>query len=197
MDPINRHNFTPADIFPRADLVRLYKELADSYEDEQRYQDELFNAKMASIRYENRLKVPFGKDQKYYKWLLDDTKSVINEWKDIIRKNSRNFLAKATFAEYIDKEKRIKIAMKRNTKTEDNVVDIQKAKTYPMTQIVELTRANTMKCLWHEDKNPSMQYYPKTNSLYCFSCNKKADTIDVVMKKTGLPFIDAVRQLTS
>lgn len=197
VNAIDIKTLTPQDIFPKQDLIRIYIELAENFEEEQAYQNELFETKMRVLRWENRLKVPFGRDQKYYKWLLADTKEIIKNSKEAWHKNPKNFLAKHTMEEYIEKEKKIKVAMKRVTNKEDKSVDIAKAKAFPMTQIIDMHRGNVTKCLWHEDKNPSMHYYAKTNHLFCFVCNKKADTIDVVMQLKHIPFIEAVRFLTS
>ena len=44
---------------------------------------------------------------------------------------------------------------------------------------------NRLRCPWHEDKTPSLQIYPKTNTWTCFSSNCNAgsgDVIDMVMK---------------
>ena len=45
---------------------------------------------------------------------------------------------------------------------------------------------NMLNCPFHEDKTPSMQVYPKTNTVYCFSSNcklhgKSLDVIDLIM----------------
>lgn len=83
------------------------------------------------------------------------------------------------------------------TKTNHNSLtaeDIAKAKAYPIEQLVEIRRKTT-RCLWHDDNNPSMHYYEKTNTLYCFVCQKSADTIEVVCKLDDCSFVDAVRKL--
>ena len=40
-------------------------------------------------------------------------------------------------------------------------------------------------CPFHEDTNPSMQVYPKTNTVYCFSSNCKL----------GVPTFDRTKKL--
>jgi DNA primase len=47
-------------------------------------------------------------------------------------------------------------------------------------------RNNRVKCMWHDDKTPSLQIYPATNTYTCFSSNCTAgsgDAIDMIMKK--------------
>ena len=49
-------------------------------------------------------------------------------------------------------------------------------------------RNNQLNCPWHEDKTPSLQIYPKTNSWTCFSSNCNAgsgDTIEFCVKMEG------------
>lgn len=43
----------------------------------------------------------------------------------------------------------------------------------------------------HQDKTPSFSV--KNNRFYCFSCQKKGDTIDFIMNLKGLKFLEAVR----
>ena len=46
-------------------------------------------------------------------------------------------------------------------------------------------RSHKLKCPFHDDKDPSLQVYPKTNSWTCFSSNCSAgsgDVIDFIMK---------------
>ena len=46
-------------------------------------------------------------------------------------------------------------------------------------------RNNRIKCPWHDDKTPSLQIYPSTNTWTCFSSKCKAgsgDAIDMIMK---------------
>ncbi|MBD3362103.1 DNA primase [Candidatus Dojkabacteria bacterium] len=47
-------------------------------------------------------------------------------------------------------------------------------------------------CPFHDDKNPSLRVYPKTNSWYCFGCGRGGDTIDFVIKIAKVDFKKAV-----
>jgi len=71
---------------------------------------------------------------------------------------------------------------------------ILKARAYPITQLLKFT-ANKAKCLWHADKNPSLVYFPKTNTVYCFSCSKFGDAIDVHRAVNNSTFTQAVKVL--
>ena len=68
---------------------------------------------------------------------------------------------------------------------------IARAREYPIDKIIEVKR-NKALCLWHPDKNPSMHYYKKTNTVYCFTCNTFGDAIDIFMKKNNVGFVQAV-----
>ena len=70
---------------------------------------------------------------------------------------------------------------------------IQKAKEFPLNQIIEINRQGFAKCIWHEDKNPSM--FCKKNFAHCFTCDNSGDTIAVLMKRKNMGFREAVLKL--
>jgi len=88
------------------------------------------------------------------------------------------------------------IALRKGNNSRADITEdmIQRAKSYPFTDLIEIQH-NTARCFLHEDKKPSMHYYPASNTLHCFSCHKTLDTIDYVMERDGLSFKDAVRGL--
>ena len=54
-------------------------------------------------------------------------------------------------------------------------------------------------CPFHDDKSPSMQVYPKTNTVFCFSSNcqlhgKPIDSIDFIMHKEKLSKHEALKK---
>jgi DNA primase len=56
-------------------------------------------------------------------------------------------------------------------------------------------RNNRVKCMWHDDKTPSLQIYPATNTWTCFSSNCNAgsgDAIDMIMKMQKISKHDAL-----
>lgn len=72
---------------------------------------------------------------------------------------------------------------------------VLKAKSYPMTNLIEFRQRKAC-CPWHNEKTPSLQYYPKTNSAYCFgSCGRAYDSIDAYRLKYGGSFVNAVNEL--
>ncbi|MFH1326470.1 MAG: CHC2 zinc finger domain-containing protein, partial [Candidatus Falkowbacteria bacterium] len=42
---------------------------------------------------------------------------------------------------------------------------------------------NLLHCPFHEDKTPSLQIYPKTNSFHCFGCGAAGDQIKFIELK--------------
>lgn len=70
---------------------------------------------------------------------------------------------------------------------------IQKAKEYPLDQLVQVNKQGFAKCVWHNDKNPSM--FCKKNFANCFSCNNNGDTIAVLRQRDKIGFREAVLKL--
>jgi DNA primase len=51
------------------------------------------------------------------------------------------------------------------------------------------------KCPFHEDRTPSFYVVPTKGFYNCFGCGASGDVFDFVMKRTGLDFIEAVKQV--
>lgn len=72
---------------------------------------------------------------------------------------------------------------------------IERAKEYPIANIIEINRTGFACCLWHDEKTASMKL-TKHNRLHCYgSCSKSFDSIDTVRRLHGLSFLDAVKAL--
>lgn len=52
-------------------------------------------------------------------------------------------------------------------------------------------------CPWHGDTDPSLVLYPKTQSFYCFGCQKAGDVLDLVAKVEGVPLSELLDPDTS
>ena len=75
---------------------------------------------------------------------------------------------------------------------------VTRAKEYPITQLIDFDSFKKTVCPFHNEKTPSLVYYPKTNSCYCFGgCGKAYDAIDIYRHKTGCSFTEAVKYLTN
>ena len=60
---------------------------------------------------------------------------------------------------------------------------------------MQLARKNgqfVTRCLWHDDKTPSLFIHPTKNLFNCFGCDAGGDVIQWVMKSKGIEFTDAV-----
>ena len=51
------------------------------------------------------------------------------------------------------------------------------------------------RCIWHDDKHPSMLVGGKRNIVHCFSCGKSANVIGLVMHVKGMRFKEACEWL--
>lgn len=89
------------------------------------------------------------------------------------------------------------ISLKKPEKNNGRITDemIARAKAYPMNQLVEIGRYNTLVCPFHGDTKASMKYYPNDNSVYCFSCKKTWDVIGFIQERDKLSFPEAVKKL--
>lgn len=80
-----------------------------------------------------------------------------------------------------------------STYTGDDAV--LRARSYPMTELISFTK-RTVCCPWHNEKTPSLHYYPKTNTSFCFGgCSKSYDSIDAYRVVHGVGFVEAVKGL--
>lgn len=77
---------------------------------------------------------------------------------------------------------------------------ILRAKSYPMDKLIAFVEQgadrNKACCPWHNEKTPSLHYYKKSNSAYCFGgCGRSYDSIDAYMLLHNCDFKTAVREL--
>jgi len=93
---------------------------------------------------------------------------------------------------YIKEHTKINTYTERKSFSSDKVTN---AKLAPMGNFIEL-KANKCCCPFHNEKTPSFQYYPKTNTAYCFGqCGRVYDVIDVYRNQKNCTFIQAVSEL--
>ena len=72
---------------------------------------------------------------------------------------------------------------------------IERAREYPVEQLLETSGKKIVRCPFHDDTHPSASI--KWNRLHCFVCDKSWGPIDLLMEKEGLSFVEAVGRLTN
>lgn len=78
--------------------------------------------------------------------------------------------------------------------TSDKVLN---ARMYPITELIKFNKEKKALCPFHAESTPSLHYYPKTNTTYCFGgCGKRYDAIDIYQKQSGNNFQNAVTYLS-
>lgn len=99
----------------------------------------------------------------------------------------RDLLTKAAlkdeWAEKLSDEQRANIADK-----------VLRARAYPIPRLIKFTK-NKAVCLYHSEKTPSLNYYTRTNTTFCFGCSKHADSIDIYRQINKCSFQEAIDAL--
>lgn len=150
----------------------------------------------ALLRWQDRFKIPRGLNKTELNKLLKETQAKIDECKKRCRSLGPDnmILADIEREDYVEKKLKIKNILKMH----DNFgsMNVQKAKQYPIDQIMEFSGYGFAKCLWHSEKTASMKLYKKTNRIKCFGCQINEDAIGVYMKLHGVDFNSAVKALS-
>lgn len=145
-------------------------------------------------------------------YMIDWIKKRILELTEVVQDREKKFILardssdavhegfySASMEDFNEKIKMYSRILKTLLPTEENNLDnhikVARAKEYPIDQLIHIEHSGFAKCLWHNDKQPSMKYYPKKNDVYCFSCHKYGDAIDVAMATFGCQFMEAVNKL--
>jgi hypothetical protein len=97
---------------------------------------------------------------------------------------------------YLDSHRQQAERANRPTPDRKDISDeVLRAKAYPLDNLIEFRQKKAC-CPWHNEKTPSLAYYPKTNSAYCFGgCGRSYDSIDAYRLKYGVGFKQAVEEL--
>lgn len=82
------------------------------------------------------------------------------------------------------------------TERKDSITaeDVEAARNYKVDRLIEF-RNGKAQAWCHEDKNPTLNHMNKVNKAYCWACGKYFNSIDVLMKRDGMKFIEAVKSL--
>jgi hypothetical protein len=73
--------------------------------------------------------------------------------------------------------------------------DVARAREYPVNELIEFNRSGFANCIWHNEKTPSLKYYPKTNSVYCHACGQHGDSIAIYQQLHHVLFLQAIRSI--
>ena len=129
---------------------------------------------------------------------LMETSQVLNTMESVISDRTKR-IAKWQSVHFhdafIDAHKERVIVKKVFKKFSDD--KLENAKAYPMGNLIEINNQKKAVCPFHNDHSPSMHYYEKTNTLYCFVCSKVADPIEVYMKQNTCSFKEALDNLNA
>lgn len=127
------------------------------------------------------------------KQAITQTNKEINHWMEKKRKSNCYFW-ELNLEECLEKKKRLKKRLdfiSRPVQKGSN--DKETAKSVPIEHFLKFNNAGFAKCVWHTEKTGSLHKIPNTNLVYCFSCQKKGDTIDIVMAVNGCDFPSAIK----
>lgn len=86
------------------------------------------------------------------------------------------------------------------TRTKDGSNELQRAKNYPIQNIITVRKGFATHCPFHnptqqKENTPSFKVYPN-NTAYCFGqCGKKYDSIDIFMKINNVDFKEALQRM--
>ncbi len=69
------------------------------------------------------------------------------------------------------------------------------AKLVPINSFLDFNSAGFALCVFHKERTGSLKYYPSDNHVWCFSCTRRADSIDCMMAKEQIDFNSAVKRL--
>jgi DNA primase len=72
--------------------------------------------------------------------------------------------------------------------------DKERARSYPIRDLIKVNRENKALCPFHDDRTPSMHVY-HDNHAFCFVCMKRADAIDIYMAINNVDFKTAIAAL--
>lgn len=131
----------------------------------------------------------------YLKYKLNVSKQIIENTQFLKYLNYKNYFWLDIIEElYIKPNENIIKKISLLFKNKKNILNIEKAKLFPITELLEF-KNNKTKCIFHNDTNPSFNYFPKNNTTYCFSCSTFADSIKIYQTLNNCSFIEAVKAL--
>ena len=96
--------------------------------------------------------------------------------------------------EDLQRQRRWELAQKQGHTSPQ--ADLKEIKLIPITKILPITPLKPIKCLWHNEKTPSLRLHPKKNMVHCFGCGFSGSVIDVYMKINNCKVGQAIKDLS-
>jgi len=125
---------------------------------------------------------PFAKS--VFMWAVDLVNDdELNKWKRVLR--WQNHLVSTKSSKGAIDEDDVVLARQRN------IVEV--AKEY--VDVVQMGSRFKCACPFHDEKEPSLTFYPDNNSYYCYGCGVGGDVINFYMKINNCDFVTAVKGL--
>ena len=131
---------------------------------------------------------------------LEGKQALLTQWDELHQKQNKTkdqFYWTKIALDYINSLRIYEPVRKNEMMPRDGDSVLQKAKLYPIDDLIKFNHNGKANCLWHTDKTASMVYYPEQNHVYCFGCAKKADAIDVYQKLNNVSMKEAITKLTT
>lgn len=132
--------------------------------------------------------IEFAKECKERRWA---------DLSELVEKAKKKLLEKMEHRGNIEEKKE----MLQGIKTLEKVLasditseTIERAREFPIKELIHVNERNMALCIDHGDKNPSMNC--KNNFAYCHSCGFHADAIGIYMKLNNCSFKEAVNKLS-
>lgn len=133
--------------------------------------------------------------------LIKEYKNLSNiylEKQKVLKNEKRNWrfteIAIEILLKRINSLERQLLYFKTEKNNQEYITEVDQAKKVPIGQFISVQSPDSMiRCLWHDDRQPSMKYYHTTNHLYCFGGCGRKDVIDVVQKINNVSFQEALK----
>jgi hypothetical protein len=171
-------------------IINVYKSI-DEYSAEAEYDLHIKRVhKTYSRGAPEDIKLPASETKKIRGQMLSD----IDFYKNLKRKTNLK-IWDATMDNLQASANRLRSGKKVTTGTITDS-EIQSARGYKITNLLQTNDAGFAKCPFHNEKTPSMKVY-EDNHAYCFGCHKQVDVISLYMHINNTTFVEAVRALSS
>lgn len=149
-------------------------------------------------RWKNRFNIPIGLTKKEYTALLKTTQDKINDCLKRMRElgPGDNIMADIDREQWVEKKVKINRILKIHHGFGENV-NMDKAKAFPIEELLEFNSGGFTKCPFHDEKSGSAKLYKTKNKIHCFgACAGDFDSIDIAQKLFNLSFNDAIKKLS-